>query len=80
MVDVPHLQLVDAIQVMCFRYSSGPANVTERSYFANNSTQKEMSQEIRFLMAKNNFPARVSLKFSDYYNYKCKISMGNYSL
>ena len=63
MKKVPAKKLVGAIKAMCFRYASAPGNVVDRFYFANNSIQKQMSQEIRFEVAKNNFPVKVSQNF-----------------
>ena len=53
--------LIDEIKVMVFRFASAPGTVPERNYMANNSAQKRMSQQVRFLLAKHNFPAKVCL-------------------
>ena len=49
----------DDIKGMVFRFASSPGTVPELSYFANNSAQKRMSLQVRFEMAKHNFPAKV---------------------
>ena len=65
--------LINEIKIMAFRFASAPGTVPERNYMANNSAQKRMSQELRFALAKNNFPAKVgTIIFKDekYKNYK----------
>ena len=57
--DIPPEDLVSEIKGMVFRYASAPGTVSERNYMANNSSQKQMSQDARFKFAKFNFPAKV---------------------
>ena len=64
--EVPTFDLLDEIKIMAFRFSSAPGTVPERNYLANNSVQKRMSQHTRFMMAKHNFPAKVSYNLGNH--------------
>ena len=68
---VPPQDIHDEIKGMVFRFSSSPGTVPERSYLANNSAQRRMSLNVRFEMAKHNFPSKVNflVKMTKIFNF-----------
>lgn len=60
---VPQMDLLEETKGLVFRFASSPGTVPERSYLANNPAQKRMSYQLRFEMAKHNFPAKVNRLF-----------------
>ena len=57
---VPPQDIHEEIKGMAFRFASSPGTVPEGSLFANNNAQKRMSLQVRFEMAKHNFPSKVN--------------------
>ena len=60
---IPQGDLLDETKGMIFRFASSPGTVPERSYLANNPAQQRMSFQLRFEMAKHNFPGKVNILF-----------------
>ena len=60
---VPQMDLLEETKGLVLRFASSPGTVPERSYLANNPAQKRMSYQLRFEMAKHNFPAKVNNLF-----------------
>ena len=60
---IPQGDLLEETKGMVFRFCSSPGTVPERSYLFNNQAQQRMSFQLRFEMAKHNFPGKVNSLF-----------------